>query len=1024
MESIKKRIVTAIMGGINMKILFLHLSDAHLRDNTDLRLININAIVNSLAQIGEFDECALVFSGDITNSGEKNAYANAGRFVGYIAKNISQKYIDGKIVQTLVVPGNHDNLVKNKDRDNLELESYYEKNELDSRYNEDLEELSNFYEFAKRNRCFSKEKIIDVKKLKFGNFIIKVNLINSAPFSLLGSGNRDKGMHYIPLAEFEKLNIDLHQKYTISVIHHSPEWFSDESKHRLYNALNESTDLLFVGHEHFALNEDKNVNGKHIDISSGVAIYGTKTEHGFNALVLDTQAHTLVGYKYIYSGKIYKPTKVIDNKNVMFNINSSFKFTTEFQKELLTDTNERDGENYSKYFIFPSLESKDNSSDFKNFTVTSDIKFQELLTIKSKIAIEGNSRTGKSILAKYLTNLLSEDYTVLYLTEDSFAPKNIRNIIKYALQYEFGDDADIDEFLQLEKEKKILIADDNDKVDKEKWNTLLDEYSEQFGHIITFCGIDWKLNIKDRTMEELTENAFFHLKICPFYYVKREQLIKKICSNYLVEYPSLDLEEKSKKINEDITNQIKYFQLTPDFIHQFVDYYIQFSHIKTQSEMNVFSKVFVANITYRISKNIKEENDIDEILIALDYVAHYIHFVKKYQKITYKEFENAVEEYKKRYDNEELNTKYAYTVAIKSNILKESSTSFDVEFCDENLLAYFVAQHLNRSCQKGERPEDLKEVLDNICFGINGDVILFLSYITNNTQILTPILQSIYTHMNDWIELDIDKNNIEYLSKVSNASTPKLPDKKDKEKIKEEKNKIEKEIIEEKESQADSLYSYDASKVNSFSNKIAKSINYLELVAKILPNFRFMLQGNEKKEITEILYTYPNKLLYFMLKDIDANCSKIIEDILKKKPKTRKGILITEDMITRELQNQSMAYILSIYDFISMTAATPKTIGDLEKFDYSQNTNYKIQNLMMQENIANFKTFATRAEEIFDASDLPLIKQMVTLIVRKYFIYHDVEMHGDSIHLIDKFFGKDQRKNFLILQAKNQIIKK
>ena len=235
---------------------------------------------------------------------------------------------------------------------------------------------------------------------------------------------------------------------------------------------------------------------------------------------------------------------------------------------------------------------------------------------------------------------------------------------------------------------------------------------------------------------------------------------------------------------------------------------------------------------------------------------------------------------------------------------------------------------------------------------------------------------------------------------------------------------MEKEIIEEKESQADSLYSYDASKVNSFSNKIAKSINYLELVAKILPNFRFMLEGDEKKVITNILYTYPNKLLYFMLKDIDANCSKIIEDILKKKPKTRKGILITEDMITRELQNQSMAYILSIYDFVSMTAATPKTIGDLEKFDYSQNTNYKIQNLMMQENIANFKTFAIRAEEIFDASDLPLIKQMVTLIVRKYFIYHDVEMHGNSIHLIDKFFGKDQRKNFQILQAKNQIIKK
>lgn len=52
-----------------MKILFLHLSDAHLKDNTDLRLINIKSIVNSLAQIGSFDECALVFSGDIVNAG-------------------------------------------------------------------------------------------------------------------------------------------------------------------------------------------------------------------------------------------------------------------------------------------------------------------------------------------------------------------------------------------------------------------------------------------------------------------------------------------------------------------------------------------------------------------------------------------------------------------------------------------------------------------------------------------------------------------------------------------------------------------------------------------------------------------------------------------------------------------------------------------------------------------------------------------------------------------------------------------
>ena len=79
---------------------------------------------------------------------------------------------------------------------------------------------------------------------------------------------------------------------------------------------------------------------------------------------------------------------------------------------------------------------------------------------------------------------------------------------------------------------------------------------------------------------------------------------------------------------------------------------------------------------------------------------------------------------------------------------------------------------------------------------------------------------------------------------------------------------------------------------------------------------------------------------------------------------------------------------------------------------------------MMHENIADFKGFIIRAEQIYDATETPIVRQMITLIVRKYFIYHDVEMHGDAIRLIDKFFGKEERKEFQILQAKNQIIKK
>ena len=102
-----------------MKILFLHLSDAHLKQDTNLNEINTNALVNSLSQMGEFDECVLVFSGDIVNSGNENEYKVAGGMFGKILKGINDKYFDGKKhIQTLIVPGNHDNIAleyKNKD---------------------------------------------------------------------------------------------------------------------------------------------------------------------------------------------------------------------------------------------------------------------------------------------------------------------------------------------------------------------------------------------------------------------------------------------------------------------------------------------------------------------------------------------------------------------------------------------------------------------------------------------------------------------------------------------------------------------------------------------------------------------------------------------------------------------------------------------------------------------------------------------------------------------------------------------
>ena len=539
-----------------MKILFLHLSDVHLTQETNLNEININAIVNSLSQMEKFDECVLVFSGDIANSGNKNEYKIAERMFGRIIKGINDKYFDNnKRIHTLIVPGNHDNLVRNSHRKREEIIGFYKDKKTESHYYDDLVELNNFYNFANRNYCFCCNKNIEVRTLRFGSFTIKVNLINSAPFSLLGSENGDKGLHYLPGKEISKFDFDRQENYTISIIHHGPEWFEDETKKALYYKFYESTDLLFVGHEHFSLNETKTVNGRQIDVSSGVALYGTKTEHGFNALVLDTNAASLIGYKFIHNGRIYKPSKepVIKNKNIIVKGKYKFTHTPAYKKYLESDIEQREGDNYLDYFVFPSLESKNLNSQLDTININTEEKFMAVFKSNSRINIEGNLKSGKTTLTKYLCLMLTDEYVPLLLSEENFGAKNNKNIIKNALEEQFGSDTDCDEYLQLDKEKKVLIVDRYDRINKEKCDSFFKEFENQFGHIILMCGIDWNINIKEKALEELEEKEVLYLKISPFYYAKRAELIQKICE-LSDDKRTSDAKGIAYKINEEITN--------------------------------------------------------------------------------------------------------------------------------------------------------------------------------------------------------------------------------------------------------------------------------------------------------------------------------------------------------------------------------------------------------------------------------------------------------------------------------------
>ena len=65
-----------------MKVLFLHLSDAHLLCNTFIEDRIINAQVQALNSLGSFDKCSIIFSGDLAQAGQINEYKKCGFYLG------------------------------------------------------------------------------------------------------------------------------------------------------------------------------------------------------------------------------------------------------------------------------------------------------------------------------------------------------------------------------------------------------------------------------------------------------------------------------------------------------------------------------------------------------------------------------------------------------------------------------------------------------------------------------------------------------------------------------------------------------------------------------------------------------------------------------------------------------------------------------------------------------------------------------------------------------------------------------
>ncbi len=1008
-----------------MKILFLHLSDLHIKSQEAASRVHINKMLDALRQCGSFDKMILIFSGDIAFSGDDKQYQTGNTIVSSIFRMIKQKNIYKGRIEIVCVPGNHDIQYEEPARSNAELQKIYSDFSYNKYLDAELKKQDNFFEFAHKSNCFLNNGIFDRKIIEYGDFSIEVNMINSAIFSL--KKDEDKGLHYIEQSAINELNTPSGASFVVSVMHHAPDWYIDSQKNQLEPALLCKSSLIFLGHEHVVGVKKCSYNDKaaaFIHAGGSLCNNSDWTKSEFEVGVLDTSnyEYSTTLFKWNISEQQYESNKTVSQVlPPKPSAEKTLVVTDEYKNNLFSDAHRTFSNSAHDYYVFPRIESE-------TYAVTGNKEFLEIepfiseIQKQKRVLISGANNCGKTMLLKKLFLELTRMGKCVVLCDiDTIKRKDSSKIVKTNFEDIYGTDfSDYIRFMQLPAENKVLIIDDIDQIRSQDFENYIKAQSDEFGLMIFATKTVIDLDMLKRMDTALkSKNSVAKYNIMPFFADKRKELIEKLVSLKKQKDPSIVFEETVETLCESIRLQKRYISLEPEFIINFVEYYCNNIGTALSSDASVFSKVFEANITTALSAYATKELTIEKLYKLLSMLAHHIHFKKKYP-ITEQEIVQVVTNYNQVF-GDVIRPLTFLEIVKNAKILILDAEGY--KFVNRNQLAYFCAREVNFIYNGTGSEEDLKYLLQYCCFGINADVLMFISYITDNTRVLQLFLNMTKEMTCEWKEFNFHENCPKFLNfeMEHSVDAPSINSKKEKEK---------EEVQAEKDSnnklQTIDIYDYKEDEVGTLINQLIRSLSLLSIISKCLPSFEHNMTAEMRKDFVSEIYTLPNKIYSTWATAVDDVYDELLE-YLKEKEKIDYQNQATKDTVSVAVKFKLVAalLLLDIYNIAVNFATKDNTFRLLNNFERNNCGTYEIQHLMMTERQKLAEQFVEKSIYLYESCDKNLSKFLIRNVVKHAYTSMQTLSYKQRARLNGAFFKVEgDRKEKAISEQKTMLIKR
>lgn len=520
-----------------MKVIFLHLSDSHIKAYGSPILERHQHIAATLRPILHSAEAIFIlFTGDITQSGEEAEFRLAKDFLKAIQDALAKEF-SGPI-EILVTPGNHDGTFKKSKTTRTHLVT-----SLRSSTGPDIDEdvietctepLAHYYGFeaalGATGQTFG-DKLWKDYRYSIGGKVLRFSSINPSWVSTVPEGEA-----IFPIDRYVSIQEDI-ANINILLMHHPLNWYATTAFHPLREMAKAHYQLVMSGHEHTsATNLITDLEQRSTLFIEAPAL-ASETESSYGVILLNVAAETVAQESFTWDGECYRPIRTNAHWDHVlaipkrrpkngFHLTDRVKASLEAMNASFSHP-EQEIIQLSDVFVSPDmveLHSDADTQETENASVFLQMKEQH-----KRVLVYGDEQFGKTSLLKHLyAQLFCQGVKPLIFDakEATGTEENFRRHVDRLVADQYGEEA-VHKYALLPFDEKIALVDNLDEVGSrgDVLARALRNIETLFGRVIATAGERYEVSIMSSAEAAKATANYKDFRMLGFGYKLRYELI-------------------------------------------------------------------------------------------------------------------------------------------------------------------------------------------------------------------------------------------------------------------------------------------------------------------------------------------------------------------------------------------------------------------------------------------------------------------------------------------------------------------